>query len=118
MIFLKNNFARFVREMEGRARQALPRVATAVLNDLRRSGTMPFDTGHLQNAATYVDVGNVAEGQVAIVSDTVYARRKFFHPEFNFDQSRNSRAGGRWFDAYIDGDKKDFAAQTFARLMR
>lgn len=107
-----------MREIESRARAALPKVAVALLHDLRQSGTMPFDTGALQNAATYVDVGRLNEGCVAVVSDTVYARRKYFHPEFNFDQSRNANAGGRWFDAYISGEKRGFAAEVLAKEMR
>jgi len=76
---------------------------------------MPFESGHLQNSATYVDVGRIGQGKVAVVSDTVYARRKFFHPEFEFDRSVNGRAGGRWFDAYVVGGKRDFVRSTFSR---
>ena len=101
-------------QIKQNAKRALAQTAQALLEALRREGTMPFATGHLQNAATYVDIGDIGGGRVAIVSDTIYARRKYFHPEFNFDQSRNQNAGGRWFDAYIHGHKKDFAANVFA----
>jgi len=98
---------------------ALVAAAVAVKEDLVSSGTMPFASGHLQNSATLVDVGRLrAEGAVAVVSDAVYARRLLMHPEFEFDQSVNSRAGGRWFDAYADGDRAQFLVDEFVKGFR
>ena len=94
------------------ARRALVGAAVAVCEDLVSGGTMPYQSGHLQNVATYVDVGGLRDGRVAVVSDTVYARRKFFHPEFEFDQSVNAGAGGRWFDGYLDGE---FVLEEFGK---
>jgi len=78
---------------------------------------MPFASGHLQNEATYVDASRISQDIAAIVSDTAYARRKFFRPEFNFDRRVNRQAGGRWFDAYTVGGKKGMVRDVFARLM-
>ncbi|MDR2167539.1 MAG: hypothetical protein LBE35_06800 [Clostridiales bacterium] len=100
------------------ARRALVATAQAICEDLKNSGTMPFESGHLQNSATYVDAGRIRDNKVAVVSDTVYARRKFFHPEFEFDQSVNRRAGGRWFDAYTTGDRRNLAAKAFAEAFK
>ncbi|MDR2183181.1 MAG: hypothetical protein LBE55_03310 [Clostridiales bacterium] len=84
--------------------------------DLQASGTMPFESGHLQNEATYVCAARLKqENTAAIVSDTVYARRKFFNPEFNFNRTVNKRAGGRWFDAYTVGVKRGMVRDVFAR---
>ncbi|MCL2398011.1 MAG: hypothetical protein FWC93_08105 [Defluviitaleaceae bacterium] len=83
--------------------------------DLRAGGTMPFESGHLQNEATYVCGARLGQGVAAVVSDTVYARRKFFHPEFDFDRRVNRAAGGRWFDAYTVGAKQGFVRDVFAR---
>jgi hypothetical protein len=104
-------------QIEWVARQALVAAAQAVREDLVESQTMPFESGHLQNSATYVDVGRIRDNKVAVVSDTVYARRKFFHPEFEFDQSVNARAGGRWYDAYVSGNKRDLAFIAFKKAM-
>ncbi|MCL2376292.1 MAG: hypothetical protein FWC76_02735 [Defluviitaleaceae bacterium] len=91
--------------------------AHEIRTDLQRSGTMPFESGHLQNEATYVDASRLGQDVAAIVSDTVYARRKFFHPEFNFDRRVNRQAGGRWFDAYTVGGKRGMVRDVFVRLM-
>lgn len=100
------------------AKHALKQTAYEVKEDLVKSGTMPFDSGHLQNEATYVDETRVKDGVAAIVSDTVYARRKFFHPEFNFDRSVNRAASGRWFDEYVVGGKRGFVREVFDRIIR
>ena len=100
------------------ARECLVLGALAAKEDLVSSGLMPFESGFLQNSATYVDVGGLRQDRASLVSDTVYARRKFFHPEFEFDQSVNRQAGGRWFDAYLNGDRRDLFFDEFAGEMR
>lgn len=113
------------------ANQALVETADAVKSDLQQSQTMPFgnDTteyakkigykaGTLQNRSTFVDDSKKNSGKVSIVSDTPYARRMYFHPEYNFYTGHNSKAGGEWFEPYINGNKKNFAQKTFARIMK
>ena len=106
------------RQILKKARAALLQTAHEVKTDLRASGTMPFASGHLQNEATYVDASRAVQDVVAIVSDTVYARRKFFHPEFDFDRSVNRQAGGRWFDTYTVGGKRGLVRDVFVRLLK
>lgn len=100
------------------ANQALAETADAVKGNLQQSKTMPFDTGALQNRNTFVDNSKKNVGKVSIVSDTPYARRLYFHPEYNFKTDKNSNAGGEWFEPYINGNKKNFAQKTFAKIMR
>ena len=79
---------------------------------------MPIESGHLQNEATTVCTRNLRQNRAAVVSDTVYARRKYFNPQFNFDRSVNSRAGGRWFDPYIVGGKRHMMRDMFVAQMK
>ena len=99
------------------AELALIETADATMNDLIQSKTMPFDTGALQNRGTNRDTSNVSKGVVSIVSDTPYARRLYYHPEYNFYQGANPNAGGMWFQPYIDGNKKAFCKNEFKRLL-
>lgn len=99
-------------------RQALEMTGQQVLNDLRDSATMPFDTGNLQNDSTYVDTEKSSSGQVSIVTDTPYARRLYFHPEYNFQQGKNANAGAGWFDPYIDGDKTRKVKEWFKQFVK
>lgn len=91
---------------------------------------MPRDTGALQNESTFVYTQDIANGKVELVSSTPYARRLYYHPEYNFHRTPwtdekgkrhegNANAKGRWLDDYLkDGRKKNFAPDTFAKLYR
>lgn len=97
---------------------SLAQTADALLTDLRDAQLMPFDTGNLQNDSTHVDDKQKSKGKVRIVSTAPYARRLYFHPEYDFRRSGNARAGGKWFEPYINGNKKDFARKTFGKLYK
>ena len=110
--------AKFLARYKNVAQLNLVKTADAMKTDLVQSQTMPFDTGALQNQSTFVDDSKKKQNKVKIVSDTPYARRLYFHPEYNFKKSENPNAGGQWFEPYITGAKKDFAKKTFARFMK
>lgn len=93
--------------------EALAMTADATLTELRDRQTMPFDTGNLQNDSTFVD--DSQRDKVSIVSSTPYARRLYFHPEYNFRRGNNASAGGKWFDSFLNDD---FIATAYARLLK
>lgn len=97
---------------------SLAQTADALLTDLRDEQLMPFNTGNLQNDSTSVDDSQKEKGRVSIVSTTPYARRLYFHPEYDFRRNNNSKAGGKWFEPYITGNKKNFARDAFAKLFK
>lgn len=99
-------------------KKALAETADALKSDLEQSQTMPFDTGALQNRSTFIDDSKKNKGIVTIVSDGPYARRLYFHPEYNFQKTKNRNAGGIWFEPYINGNKKQWATKTFAKIMK
>jgi hypothetical protein len=98
--------------------QSLEMTGQQVLNDLRDSQTMPFDTGNLQNQQTDLDTQNSSRGEVSIVSDTPYARKLYFHPEYNFQKGKNPNAGAGWFDPYIDGPKRKKINAWFKQFVK
>ena len=97
---------------------------------MKNTQVMPFDTSILQNDSTSVDYSQSAKGVVKIVSDTPYARRLYFHPEYNFHREvwtdsegkkhgANKSAGGKWFRYWLKGGtRQNFCSQTFAGLYR
>lgn len=97
---------------------SLAQTADALVTDLRDSQTMPFDTGNLQNDSTFLDDSQKNQGKVSIVSSTPYARRLYYHPEYNFRTTNNRNAGGKWFEPYISGNRTDFVKETFAKLFK
>lgn len=113
-----------INRIESDIRKALIKTADAVKTDVQQSQTMPFysgdehEGGQLQNRSTFVDDSKASSGKASVVSDTPYARRLYFHPEYNFSTEENPNAGGAWFEPYISGAKKDYAKKVFARFMQ
>lgn len=103
--------------IEDIAKRSLAGTAEKIRKDVQQAETMPYDTGTLQDRSTFVDNSQAKNFKVSIVSDTPYARRLYFHPEYNFSHDDNAKAGGKWFEPYITGEKQDYAQQIFERLM-
>lgn len=130
------------------ARLALLDTAESIKTDLIKSQTMPFGKdeyktiygpkgkyakngkkykgkkkmkhkgGTLQNDSTFVDDKRIIRGIALIVSDTPYARNMYFHPEYRFNKEKNPNAGGRWFDEYITGGKRNLPHEYFAKHLK
>ena len=99
---------------------ALEETAEALLRtEVVQAQVMPFDTGHLQKDATFIDYSESANGKVSVVSSTPYVRRLYYHPEYHFQQTENPNAGGKWFAPWLPGgDKADFAQNAFKRFYK
>lgn len=93
--------------------EALAKTADATLTELRDRQVMPFDTGNLQNDSTFID--DSQRGRASIVSSTPYARRLYYHPEYNFRRNNNRNAGAHWFDSFLNDD---FIVNTYAELFK
>lgn len=97
---------------------ALEQTAEALHAEVTQAQVFPRDTGHLQDESTYVDYSKSDEGKVTIVSSTPYARRLYFHPEYDF-QKKNPHAKGRWYEDWLPGGKyADFCTQAFTEIYR
>lgn len=79
---------------------------------------IPFDEGTLQNESTDVDDSNAFKGQVSIFHDMPYARRLYFHPEYDFQTDNNPNAKGRWWDDYLSGTNKDRARKIYKVMLK
>ena len=97
---------------------SLAQTADALLGDVRDEQLMPFDTGNLQNESTFIDDSQQVQGRVSIVSTEPYARRLYYHPEYNFRRNNNARAGGKWYEPYINGSKKEWVINAFKQRFK
>lgn len=97
---------------------ALEKTAEAVKTEVVSKNVIPFDSGTMQNESTVIDTSKSKRGHVSITTDTPYARRAYFHPEYNFKTDKNPNAQGRWFDPWIDGQYKTFASKAYRELYR
>jgi hypothetical protein len=98
-------------------KQAVEMTAEAILSDIKTSAVTPKQTGELERSG-FVDTSKLNELITSIVFDTPYARRLYFHPEYNFRTDKNINAQGLWMQSYIDGDKKDFVKETYMKFFK
>lgn len=104
--------------MQAVFQKAQIKTCDAIKLDLQDSQTLPFDTGALQQNI-FVYKGDVNRGIVCIMHTNLpYPRRLYFHPEYNFRKDKNSKAGGMWFEPYINGNKKKMSQIYFAKFVR
>ena len=84
--------------------------------ETQQAQVFPFDTGNLQNESTFVDYSNSSQGSCSIVSDTPYARRLYYHPEYQFSKDENPNARGKWYEPWMKGGEHEtFARDTFTK---
>lgn len=115
---VKLNMSR-IQELNQAAVSALERTAEALHTEVVQAQVMPFETGHLQEDATFVEYKNSAQGKVSIISSTPYARRLYYHPEYNFQTDENPFAGGEWFKPWLPGSvSAGFAKEAFQRFYK
>lgn len=108
-----------VKQLDKAKQQALEQTGDALLKQVKNTQVMPFDTGNLQNENTFEDCAQSWNGTVKIVSSTPYARRLYFHPEYNFSRKENIAAGGKWFSQWLEGGtRQNFCSRAFVRFYR
>jgi hypothetical protein len=98
--------------------QALSMTAQQMLNETINDGVIPMDTGNMQNESTYVDDSKAKAGTVSIVTDAPYARRLYFHPEYNFRTDKNANARGEWFEEWLSGAKQQRPHKLYAAMFK
>ena len=93
--------------------------AEALHTEVLQAQVMPFETGHLQDDATFVDYSESRQGKVTLVSSTPYARRLYYHPEYNFQTDENPNARGKWYEDWLPGGiSQDFAKEAFRKFYK
>lgn len=115
---VKMNLPR-LRQLTEAAVTALEMTAEALHTEVVQAQVMPFETGNLQNESTFVDAGDSKQGKVTLASSTPYARRLYYHPEYNFQTDENPSAGGEWYEPWLTGGKNaDYAKNVFKRFYK
>ena len=97
--------------------KALEETTETILSDIKTSAVVPKHTGELERSG-FVDLSRLDNGITSIIFDTPYARRLYWHPEYNFRQDKNINAQGRWMQSYIDGDNKEFVTDTYSKFLK
>lgn len=113
---IKLNNANINRLIEAH-KKALEMTTEAVLSDIKTSTVVPKDTGELERSG-FVDLSEIKNYVARIVFDTPYARRLYWHPEYNFRKDKNANAQGKWMEAYLSGDKQSFIKDTYSTFLK
>lgn len=94
--------------------QALELTAEATLSDIVTSAVVPKQIGELERSGFV----QVQHGKARIIFDTPYARRLYWHPEYDFRKDKNPNAQGKWMEAYHAGDKREWVNKAFATFVK
>lgn len=115
---VKLNMTR-INELTQAAVTALEKTGEALHTEVVQAQVMPFNTGHLQEDATFVDYSESVQGKVSLISSTPYARRMYYHPEYSFQTDENPFAGGEWYEPWLPGGiSEDFAKEAFKKFYK
>lgn len=114
---IKLNTAK-IRQLDKGTVTALEKTIEALKTDVVQAGVMPFDTGNMQNDNTFTDYSESKRGKVSLITNAPYARRLYFHPEYNFQTKENPNAQGNWLEPWISGKNKDFCKNAFAQFYK
>ncbi len=110
---------RKIRLLDKAAIKALEKTAEALHTEVVQAQVVPRDTGVLQGEKMFVDTSESSIGHVDIIHEGPYARRLYYHPEYNFQKTENTNAKGKWFDDWLPGGGyEDFAQETFNKLYK
>lgn len=114
---VKINYSR-IKQLTRAQVTALEQTVEALHTEIVQAQVMPRDTGALQNESTFVDYSLSSKGKVSLVSAVPYARRLYYHPEYNFKKTENPNARGMWYEPWIDGEHEEFCKKAFKEFYR
>lgn len=97
---------------------ALEKTAEALQTEIVQEQVVPMENGTLQGEQFFVDYSNSKKGTVSLVHSTPYARRLYYHPEYNFSKDENPNARGKWFEPWISGKYKDFVKKVYKKFYK
>ena len=94
--------------------RALALTALSLQKRVRAAEVVPRDTGQLEDVKFYIDDSRIKSGIVSLVFEGPYARRLYYHPEYNFhrepwtdkqgrDHDGNPNAQGLWMSFWEPG---------------
>lgn len=121
-----------IKNIEKDLLRTLDMTGEATKTDIVKSGVVPKQIGTLERGGVvelkkgkeikikgaHVDNSRLNLGKVYVQFDGPYARRMYWHPEYNFRKDKNPNAQGKWMEAYVTGDKKNWIRDAFVEMQR
>lgn len=104
-----------ISDLNKAAVQSLEMTGDYVLGEVINAQVVPFGDSYEHGGKThqggtlqesgYVDKKQSSQGHVMVAFNTPYARRMYFHPEYNFRTIDNPHAQARWLDDWAEKGK-------------
>lgn len=93
----------------------------AVRGEILTAQVTPKDTSKLEGSGGAIS--QEVQGNETVTSlclgDTPYARRLYFHPEYNFQTVNNPNARGEWAEPWTPGgEHEDFIPDTYQECLK
>lgn len=107
-----------IKQLDRAAITSLEKTVSALHTEVVNAQVMPFKSENMQNDNTYEDYSNSKQGKVSLNTSTPYARRMYFHPEYNFSKEKNPNARGNWYEPWTTGKEKDFCKKAFSQFYK
>lgn len=127
-----------IKQLNQAAVKALELTAEALHKEVIQAQVVPRMDGALQGESFFVDKTKSSSGKVRLVHSTPYARRLYYHPEYDFRKGPweeewvdkegkkhhvkhdgNPNAKGHWFEDWENGgDKLDYAPKVFKQFYK
>lgn len=117
-------------QLSNAAIKALEMTGEALHTEVVQAQVVPRKDGALQGEKFFVDYSKSGQGKVTLVFEGPYARRLYYHPEFNFHRGKwtdesgkshegNPNAQGIWLEPWMkDGKHQEFCPKTFAKIYK
>ena len=119
-----------IKNIEQKAYKCLGETAKVLQDEIREAGVIPRMDNHLAGEKFIVDTSTEGKGYVRMRFEGPYARRLYFHPEYNFHKSPwtgpdgrshdgNPNAQGEWLKPWLKGGKyQKRPREIFAALLK
>ena len=103
---------------ERQMQDALAKATYVLQDEIREAQVIPRAEGTLQGTGFTIS-DHAKEGYMDMGFSTPYARRLYFHPEYNFSTAENPNAKGMWMEDWIEGGKDaDRLAEIFEGILK
>ncbi|MGG5401876.1 minor capsid protein [Clostridioides difficile] len=106
-----------INKLKKAQREAAKMTAEALKTEINTMQVVPKQTGVLEESVS-INLKLLNKGQLKITYDTPYARRLYYHPEYNFRKDKNKNAQGRWLEVFTEGNKKDFSEKAYYKCYK
>lgn len=108
-----------IKQLSQAAVISLEHTGEELMDEMRNEQVIPMKTGTLRGEGFFEDISQSDKGVVSLVHTVPYARRLYFHPEYNFNKEFAANAKGKWFEDWIPGGKyADSAQKIFKEMYR